>query len=53
MRIFCFLCVFQPDRMDELSRIESAGGRVIYVKGARVEGILAMSRAIGNEDGHV
>ncbi|RWW69136.1 hypothetical protein BHE74_00023288 [Ensete ventricosum] len=37
----------QPDRPDELSRIEAAGGRVIYWEGARVLGVLAMSRAIG------
>ncbi|XP_041007286.1 probable protein phosphatase 2C 75 isoform X2 [Juglans microcarpa x Juglans regia] len=36
----------KPDRSDELARIEAAGGRVIFVNGARVEGILAMSRAI-------
>ena len=30
-----------------MARIEAAGGRVIYVNGARVLGILAMSRAIG------
>ncbi|KAG6657067.1 hypothetical protein CIPAW_04G064500 [Carya illinoinensis] len=36
----------KPDRLDELARIEAAGGRVIFVNGARVEGILAMSRAI-------
>lgn len=37
----------QPDRPDELSRIEAAGGRVIYWDGPRVLGVLAMSRAIG------
>ncbi|KAL8210702.1 hypothetical protein R6Q57_005139 [Mikania cordata] len=37
----------KPDRPDELQIIEEAGGRVIYWDGARVLGVLAMSRAIG------
>lgn len=38
----------KPDRPDELLRIQAAGGRVIYWDGARVLGVLAMSRAIGD-----
>ncbi|CAL9214052.1 unnamed protein product [Arabidopsis halleri] len=38
----------KPDRPDELDRIQEAGGRVIYWDGARVLGVLAMSRAIGD-----
>ena len=40
--------MLQPDRPDELERIEAAGGRVIYWDGARVLGVLAMSRAVGD-----
>ncbi|XP_066382427.1 probable protein phosphatase 2C 30 [Miscanthus floridulus] len=38
----------KPDRRDELERIDAAGGRVIFWDGARVFGMLAMSRAIGD-----
>lgn len=41
------LFLLQPDRQDELMRIEDAGGKVINWNGARVLGVLAMSRAIG------
>lgn len=45
----CVLCIeTQPDRPDELDRIEGAGGRVIYWDCPRVLGVLAMSRAIGD-----
>ncbi|CAA0819355.1 Probable protein phosphatase 2C 24 [Striga hermonthica] len=37
-----------PDRPDELNRIQEAGGRVIFWDGPRVLGMLAMSRAIGD-----
>ncbi|XVF05450.1 hypothetical protein REPUB_Repub05bG0173300 [Reevesia pubescens] len=39
----------KPDRPDELNRIQEAGGRVIYWDGPRVLGVLAMSRAIGED----
>ena len=42
-----FLFLLQPDREDELRRIEEGGGKVINWNGARVFGVLAMSRAIG------
>uniref|UniRef100_A0A6N2MR42 protein-serine/threonine phosphatase n=1 Tax=Salix viminalis TaxID=40686 RepID=A0A6N2MR42_SALVM len=38
----------KPDRSDELVRIEGQGGKVINWNGARVLGVLAMSRAIGD-----
>ncbi|CAH2077915.1 unnamed protein product [Thlaspi arvense] len=36
----------KPDREDEAARIEAAGGKVIRWNGARVFGVLAMSRSI-------
>lgn len=48
LRTYCFLLLLlQPDREDELMRIEGEGGKVINWNGARVFGVLAMSRAIG------
>ncbi|CAN1185814.1 Protein phosphatase 2C 56 [Linum perenne] len=38
----------KPDREDEYARIEAAGGKVIQWNGARVLGVLAMSRSIGD-----
>lgn len=38
----------KPNRPDELNRIQEAGGRVIFWDGPRVLGVLAMSRAIGD-----
>lgn len=37
----------QPDRPDERSRVEAAGGRIIEWNGSRVLGVLATSRSIG------
>ncbi|KAF3571212.1 hypothetical protein F2Q69_00060997 [Brassica cretica] len=39
----------KPDREDEYARIERAGGKVIQWQGARVSGVLAMSRSIGDQ----
>lgn len=38
----------KPEREDEMTRIEAAGGKVIQWNGYRVFGVLAMSRAIGD-----
>jgi len=43
----------QPDREDEYARIEKAGGKVIQWQGARVSGVLAMSRSIGRSNLHL
>ncbi|XVF86702.1 hypothetical protein PTKIN_Ptkin18bG0063200 [Pterospermum kingtungense] len=40
----------RPDRVDEYERITSSGGRILNWGCLRVEGILAMSRAIGDLD---
>ena len=37
----------QPDRPDEMERVEAAGGRVINWNGYRILGVLATSRSIG------
>ncbi|CAL4955360.1 unnamed protein product [Urochloa decumbens] len=38
----------KPERPDELARIESAGGQILYWHGPRVLGVLSMSRSIGD-----
>ncbi|KAL8199686.1 hypothetical protein R6Q57_013254 [Mikania cordata] len=39
----------KPDREDERARIEALGGRIVFAGNeARVEGVLAMTRAIGD-----
>lgn len=38
----------KPNRPDELQRVQDAGGHVISWNGARVMGVLAMSRALGD-----
>ncbi|RVW28538.1 Protein phosphatase 2C 16 [Vitis vinifera] len=44
LTLFCL----QLDRQDELARIEEAGGQILYWQGPRVEGVLSMTRAIGD-----
>jgi protein phosphatase 2C len=39
----------KPDREDEKNRVEAAGGQILYWNGRRVMGVLAMSRAIGDQ----
>jgi serine/threonine protein phosphatase PrpC len=40
--------LLQPSRQDEESRIKALGGRVVFWGRWRVEGVLAVSRAIGD-----
>lgn len=40
-------CFVQPNRPDELKRVEAAGGRVINWNGHRILGVLSTSRSIG------
>uniref|UniRef100_A0A0D9YCL6 protein-serine/threonine phosphatase n=4 Tax=Oryza TaxID=4527 RepID=A0A0D9YCL6_9ORYZ len=43
-----FVDCTQPDRPDEMERVEAAGGRVINWNGYRILGVLATSRSIGD-----
>nr|POF10603.1 putative protein phosphatase 2c 8 [Quercus suber] len=38
----------EPDRADEMERVEAAGGRILNWNGSRVLGVLATSRSIGD-----
>ncbi|CAO2170847.1 unnamed protein product [Urochloa humidicola] len=38
----------KPERPDEMARIESVGGQILYWHGPRVLGVLSMSRSIGD-----
>jgi protein phosphatase 2C len=42
--------IVQPDRPDEMQRVEAAGGRVVNWNGYRVLGVLATSRSIGKKN---
>lgn len=39
----------KPERDDETERVQQAGGQVLFFNGPRVMGLLAMSRAIGDQ----
>ncbi|KAG1679125.1 hypothetical protein FOA52_000480 [Chlamydomonas sp. UWO 241] len=38
----------KPEREDEAARVQAAGGRILFNRGARVGGVLAMTRALGD-----
>ncbi|KAL2516265.1 Protein phosphatase 2C 56 [Forsythia ovata] len=38
----------KPNRSDEVERIKNGGGRIIFFQGERVEGMLAVTRSIGD-----
>ncbi|KAL2493155.1 Protein phosphatase 2C 56 [Abeliophyllum distichum] len=38
----------KPNRSDEVERIKNGGGRIIFFQGERVEGMLALTRSIGD-----
>lgn len=40
----------KPDDPEERKRVESQGGQVVYYNGWRVEGILSVSRSLGNKN---
>uniref|UniRef100_A0A5K0WAP3 PPM-type phosphatase domain-containing protein n=1 Tax=Nymphaea colorata TaxID=210225 RepID=A0A5K0WAP3_9MAGN len=46
-RFFSLLTYMQPERPDEMERVEAAGGKIINCDGYRVLGVLATSRSIG------
>lgn len=37
----------QPEKVEDIARIEAEGGKVVWWNGYRVLGVLSMSRSIG------
>lgn len=48
-RAFPLTVDHKPERDDETERVQKAGGQVLFFNGPRVMGLLAMSRAIGDQ----
>lgn len=48
-RAFPLTVDHKPERDDETERVQEAGGQVLFFNGPRVMGLLAMSRAIGDQ----